>query len=156
MLSLSAIMAAIKTALAANHGTNMDLSGEGQVLRGRYASPPAGRLPFASVASPAIESTQGPPTRTYTRTCVVDIAAWAACTATTTDTRTTESETYVSKLLNALETAKATPGNTLYDLRNFRARAVVLDSDKDPVPRGMLQVFIVIEFAYHRDSGLSA
>lgn len=152
MITWAAIRTAIETALKANHGTNFDLSGDGRVLSGRYSQPPGGRLPFACVASPSVESVQGPVLRSWERRCVVDVLAWAACTKADTVTRVVESENFASLLMKALEVAFTTPGNTLGKLREFRVRSVVLDADLDPVPPGGLAILLVVEFAYHRDA----
>lgn len=141
------VAAAIVTAIATNHGTGMDLSSPGAVLRGRYPVPP-GRVPFAALSGPELSGRRGVSLSGWVHQVGLVVEAWARCAEATTDSRTTTGETLLHLLCVAIETAAKTPGNALYSIPDLGYEGVEV-SDLDRAD-GTVRVGIGITFTLDR------
>lgn len=152
---LGDIMDAIEAALAVAM-EDFDFSAAGHVLRGRYKSPPGNRLPFLAIGTPSTSSAQGPPMGSYENRPVIDIIGWASASSSTADERSRVGLALVHQLKKALDTARKTPGNALYQggLREFVVESTVVDGDKEPVPVGMTIAVLSVQLAYTTREGL--
>lgn len=153
MVSLASVMLALKAAINADLGTN-NYSATGAVLRGTYDLPPGGRLPFACIATPAISSEQGPMMSQYERRASVDICLWAAGATDDLDARTVATEALCDEAMDAIEAARATPGNALYDLHLFVVQSSLLPGAQDVAQSEPLVVILTVTFAWMRDTGV--
>ena len=145
--ALSTSLAAIVTALNADLGVN-DLSGTGAVRRGGYDDPP--RFPFAAVGTPDVKSEQGPTMHEYSRRVSLDVVVWAAGASLDLDARVIATEALADELLVALEAARATTANALYNAHEFAVEALNLPG----APGDPLIVVLTVAFAFLRTSGV--
>lgn len=151
--TLATVAAALVTALTADHGGGVDLSDADAVQRGRFAAPPAALPYFACVASPAFQSTQGPPLRQYERRLVFDVLAWAAVDGASTEDRVEAAEDLLDRLAGALEDARVDNSTVLYSCRELVVIGAALDEDLDEAPIGYASVILQVTATYARTSG---
>ena len=120
--------------------------GASNVGRGRYTMPPI--TPWVGVAGLTVSSTQGPPTRYWRRTAVVDIDLWDGAADASTDTRVEQAEDLALRATNALEVAKADPTNPLYLLDEFEVESAAIGADFDAVPEGFSRALLSVRYVY--------
>lgn len=105
MTTISAVVAAIVTALSANLGT-YNLSGSDQVKEGTYDKPP-GSVAFAAVLPAEMTGAVGQMRNTaYLEDWTIKIRLWAPYTADTTGNRVQAARTLASEAKKALDAAR--------------------------------------------------
>lgn len=149
---LDEVVAAVVTALAANHGTGLDLTG--RVLRGAYTEPPGVALPCAAVAGATARGRRGPALATWTFDCQVTAVVWAAPVELATASQVARGEELLDVVAYALTTASETVGNALRALPDLDIELEVA-SDLEGAAEAAC-VTATLRFSLHRfTAGLS-
>lgn len=153
MNTLGAIIAAMVTALVADHGT-FDLSGPDQVKVGTYDQPPTTARPFACVVPPA--QTASAPYGTgpdfYLETYRAEVRVWAPVTRGSTEDRAERARLVSAEVVQSLDAAR-TGDTAIWRCVYWR----VVDSTPDPAAAtalpGWARGQITIEFTFRRAVG---
>lgn len=128
MTTITAVVAAIVTALSANLGT-YNLSGSDQVKEGTYEKPP-GSVAFAAVLPAEMTGSVGQMRNTaYLEDWQIRVRLWAPYTADTSGNRVQAARTLASEAKKALDGARdSLSGNALWKCVRFAV------TDENPAP----------------------
>lgn len=145
---LDQVVTALVDALAQDHGTGLDLSAAGAVLRGRYPTPP--RLPFAAVAGVEVRTERGPTLARWSSRCRVDVTAWGQVAGISLTERVAACEELADCITAAIQGAASSPGNALYGLPDLAFDGISMDSDLDGAAEVAAQVLLTVSWTMHR------
>jgi hypothetical protein len=146
--TLVQILAAIESALTANHGTGLDLSDPDRVIRGRYAIPPT--VPCAAMSGPELDARPGEVMLRWTTSCAVDLVVWGQVSSYTLDTRVRAADAVLVAIVGALLTASRSPASALYALPDLNVVAASIDADFEGASEEAAQVALRISWTIHR------
>ena len=146
-------MDAIEAALSVDM-TDFDFSVDGRIKRGRYLIPP--RLPFIGISNPRITAPDGAPLGAHENQCSVVIEAFAASPGGNLDQRCRDSLALLHRVIEALDTARTTPGSGLHTghVRSWRYDTGTSDGERDEIPADTCCASVQLVFVYNTRVGL--